>query len=357
MLFSLAFTSVSMQVDATRSKGEPLGEISFFFRLRHLYTTVVGPSTTTLFKLAYDDYKELAASYVDDAEHVIEQMISQVEGGAQDGKSASASHVSGDSILSNAAGAQSSVTATITAAIKRKSSQLVATFLEAVAENSVARVNAMLESGKVGADDMDENRRTALHIAAGSGHLELCTVLLRNHGATVDVHDCTGASPLDAALASRQSAIADLLTQQYGSRVAASGAAAQLYMQRLMCATQTDDKEYVDMLVRAGVDINSRNTARRTPLHIAVVADASNVLSYFLEQPEVQLGPLDSHNHTPLWDALLARNAPVALKLRLAGAPLQVCNQIVLCFRTSMRACVRKVPARGNCCTAKICSC
>ena len=324
---------LGMQVDATRSKGEPLGEISFFFRLRHLYTAVVGPSTTTLFKLAYDDYKELAASYVDDAERVIEQMISQVEGGAQDGKSASASHVSGDSILSNPAGVQGNVTATITAAVKRKSSQLVAAFLEAVAENSVARVNAMLESGKVGADDMDENRRTALHIAAGRGHLELCTVLLRNHGATADVRDRTGASPLDAALASRQGAVVDLLTQQYSSRVAASGAAAQLYVQRLMSATQKDDREYVDMLVRAGVDINSRNAALRTPLHVAVVADASNVLAYFLEQPEVHLGPLDSHNHTPLWDALLARNAPVALKLRLAGAPLQVRYHLSLCSR------------------------
>jgi Ankyrin repeats (many copies) len=128
----------------------------------------------------------------------------QVETGAQDGRSASASRVSGDSLLSTGAGVDGDAAATITAAIKRKNSQLIATFLRAAADNAVESVAAMLESGKVSVDDTDDNRRTALHVAAARGHTDLCAALLKAHSATIDLRDRTGASPLDVALTARR---------------------------------------------------------------------------------------------------------------------------------------------------------
>jgi hypothetical protein len=66
-----------------------LGDVAFFFRLRHLYTAVVADTSSTLFMLTRDDYEQLCASYVDDAEKAMEAMISAVEGNGKAGKSQS----------------------------------------------------------------------------------------------------------------------------------------------------------------------------------------------------------------------------------------------------------------------------
>lgn len=71
----------------TRGKGQVLGDIAFFFRLRHLYTAVVADTSSTLFTLARDDYEQLCASYVDDADKAMEAMISVVDDSGKAGKS------------------------------------------------------------------------------------------------------------------------------------------------------------------------------------------------------------------------------------------------------------------------------
>ena len=41
--------------------------MSFFLRLRHFTSAIVGKAAATLFRLSHDDYAQLAATYVDDA--------------------------------------------------------------------------------------------------------------------------------------------------------------------------------------------------------------------------------------------------------------------------------------------------
>jgi hypothetical protein len=74
-------------VAETRGKGQVLGDVAFFFRLRHLHTAVVADSSSTLFTLAHDDYEQLCATYVDDAAKAMEAMISVVDDSGKAGKS------------------------------------------------------------------------------------------------------------------------------------------------------------------------------------------------------------------------------------------------------------------------------
>jgi hypothetical protein len=173
---------VCLQLDSVRGKSELLAEISFFFRLRHLYTAIVGKVSTTLFKLTIEDYQQLSATYVDDADIAINQVINSLEAasGAAGKSQTSVETTPTADNLSNA----SSVRRTINAAIKRQSVQLVAAFLAFVAENDLEQIDAVLNAGKLHVDDMDDGGRTALHVACSHGHLESVRLLMDKHSAT-----------------------------------------------------------------------------------------------------------------------------------------------------------------------------
>ena len=183
-----------MQVDSSRGRGEALGEISFFFRLRHTHTAVVGRSAATLFKLRYDDYLQLAATYADDAEQVLAAVIAKVEaaGGAGGSKASGETDLTAiaatvDDTPENAvvaAGANSrSAQQRVGDAIRRKARQEVAAFLQSAADKQVAAVLATLAAKKVHVNIADAHGRAALHVAASCGHTDLARELLE-HGAS-----------------------------------------------------------------------------------------------------------------------------------------------------------------------------
>lgn len=59
------------------------------------------------------------------------------------------------------------------------------------------------------------------------------------------------------------------------------------------------------------------------------------VLGTLLCHPKTRLGPVDSHGHTPLWDAMVMGDHAIAGMLRVKGAPVQPNIAMQLCKAAS----------------------
>ena len=146
---------------------------------RHLYSAVVGKSSSTLFKMSWDDYQQISATYVDDSSRAVEQVIANLDDSGNVDKSQS----SMNSATSVGEGNQK-VKSTIEEAVKRQNSESTIAMLDSVAEGDIDKVNSMLQSGKVSVDDADYDSRTALHIACSLNKLEIAKLLLEKYSAT-----------------------------------------------------------------------------------------------------------------------------------------------------------------------------
>eukprot|EP00892_Ulva_mutabilis_P004253 jgi/Ulvmu1/219/UM001_0223.1 len=134
----------SEMVSETRSRGGTVGELSFFFRLRHLYTACVGKNRATVFVLPYSDYKQLAATYVDDDAAVLAALVDS----AGTGKARSGS-ISQALVDSAAQENHAMVMAKVDEAIQRRTEQHIVKLLDATSKNDVQLVQKILDSGKV----------------------------------------------------------------------------------------------------------------------------------------------------------------------------------------------------------------
>jgi len=85
-------------------------------------------------------------------------------------------------------------------------------FITAAAEGDKVEVQAVLDFGNININSGDYDKRTALHLAAGEGHLDIVEMLCKA-GANVNVEDRWGHRPLDDAKNAKQnsSAIMKLL--------------------------------------------------------------------------------------------------------------------------------------------------
>jgi serine/threonine protein kinase len=71
-------------------------------------------------------------------------------------------------------------------------------FIQAASDGNIQEVEALLEFGSIDLDQGDYDKRTALHLAAGEGRIEVVEVLCRA-GADVNVEDRWGNRPMDDA--------------------------------------------------------------------------------------------------------------------------------------------------------------
>lgn len=131
------------QVSESRTRGDTVGELSFFFRLRHLYTACVGKNRASVFVLPHNDYKQLAATYVDDDAAVLTALVDTAGTWKERPDS-----VSGTLADSAAEANQASVMHKVDEAIQRRTEQHIVKLLEATANNDVKLVQSMLDTGK-----------------------------------------------------------------------------------------------------------------------------------------------------------------------------------------------------------------
>jgi Ankyrin repeats (3 copies) len=134
------------------------------------------------------------------------------------------------------------VRAKILDAVKRQSEQIVVAFLHAAASNDTAAVDRILDEGSIEVDDSDGPlpavarllvctvwwfsflcwvyklhagaSRTALHLAASKGHLEMVTRLVVKYAASPTIRDKYGSTPLDDAIRHKHMPVVQFLATQ-----------------------------------------------------------------------------------------------------------------------------------------------
>jgi hypothetical protein len=100
--------------------------------------------------------------------------------------------------------------------------------LRACSRGDTAEVGRLLEAQPLMVTFKDYDGRTALHVAASDGWLELAQMLI-DKGAAINVSDRWGGSPLDDAFRHRHDAVADLL-RGLGGRTGATDLNAALFL-------------------------------------------------------------------------------------------------------------------------------
>lgn len=152
-----------IQVRETKKKGDTIGELAFLFRLRHIHAACAGKTRVAVFALAYSDYKQVAATYVDDETAMVDALVDSVDSSKSD-KFSMTSETTLDSTTQQNEGA---VWRKVDEAVRRRKEQNVVKLLAAVAAKDMRLVQLLLES---------EHVEVCCHRQCVSAFLHVCGV-------------------------------------------------------------------------------------------------------------------------------------------------------------------------------------
>eukprot|EP00026_Physarum_polycephalum_P002866 Phypoly_transcript_02875.p1 GENE.Phypoly_transcript_02875~~Phypoly_transcript_02875.p1 ORF type:complete len:834 (-),score=168.92 Phypoly_transcript_02875:78-2579(-) len=172
----------------------------------------------------------------------------------------------------------------------------IATFLFAAAQNEIGMVQSLLDEETVRVNDCDYDKRTALHVAASEGHIDVVRILIRE-GADLNFADRYNATPLDDAIHHGHQDVAKLLVESGAKHGVGSN-----FGLDLVHAAGHGDLKNVIKLVENGIPINSCDYDLRTPLHLAIAGRHEQVVKYLLEHG-ADITAEDRYGGTPLEEA------------------------------------------------------
>jgi len=172
--------------------------------------------------------------------------------------------------------------------------------LLAAARGDVNMLNRILKyySPRLSVDFRDYDRRTALHVAASEGHLEMVKFLIDKKGAAINRSDRWGGSPLDDAHRHRNTEVASYIRAR-GGRTGSTDLTANL----INAASLGDLDEVILLIEHCGVEVDAGDYDNRTALHLASAADQDEVVQYLLKQGKANPNSEDRWGFRPLDDA------------------------------------------------------
>lgn len=165
----------------------------------------------------------------------------------------------------------------------------------------------------------DYDRRTALHVAASEGNLEICQYLVIVKRAKINRSDRWGGSPLDDTHRHRHQEVALFLRQQ--GAVTGSGNQST----NLITAAADGDVDEVQMLLTAASAklvesiVSKGDYDKRTPLHLAASEGHASIVA-LLCKAKANVNSEDRWGSRPLDDALKAEQEECASILKQYGA-------------------------------------
>jgi len=185
--------------------------------------------------------------------------------------------------------------------------------LQAAALGSKVNMEAILEKRPRFVDFRDYDRRTAMHVAASEGHIEVCKFLVER-GARINRSDRWGGSALDDASRHRQKEVI-----QYLRSLGATTGSASRATNFIKAAAEGDIDEVETLLITGEVDVNEGDYDKRTALHLAAGEGNTNIVRLLCKY-KADVNTEDRWGNRPLDDAVRGKNEESAQVLRDHGA-------------------------------------
>ena len=168
-------------------------------------------------------------------------------------------------------------------------------------------------------NESDYDGRTALHLAASEGHMEVIEYLVEIK-ANIMCRDRFNGSPLEDAVRHnfevRNAKQVQALLRDHGATLSGEGLD---YVVKMCSFAATGDVENIRLLAENGVDVSLGDYDDRTPLHLAACNGNTAVLEYLLKQDTVLINAVDRFGGTPHQDALRHGRKGGAALLEEAG--------------------------------------
>ena len=180
-------------------------------------------------------------------------------------------------------------------------------------------INGLREIQAVGGDMNlgDYDKRTAMHLAASEGMMEVIVALVDELGAGHSPVDRWGGTPLDDALRQGHSEVAMYLLAKGAVRnVQAENDTAAALCQ----AASKGDIDELKKIKREGGDVNIGDYDKRTAMHLAASEGMLAIVKALVEDLGANHSPVDRWGGTPLDDALRHNHSNVAIYLISKGA-------------------------------------
>jgi ankyrin repeat protein len=182
----------------------------------------------------------------------------------------------------------------------------------AAVNGSLEEVQRLVEAG-VALDCGDPFGRTALWVAAKSGHKLIIRFLLQN-GSCVNIPDCEGVRPTDIAVREGHlGAVNEFLKHDPDIRPEGTDILKNLLYE----ASESGDLEVVPIILEHGISVNTNNKNGNTPLHVAAKSGRKEVTSLLLKCG-ANVNTADKDGKTPL--ILAAENGLVEIVQELLSA-------------------------------------
>mmetsp|Transcript_31994 Transcript_31994/g.51668 ORF Transcript_31994/g.51668 Transcript_31994/m.51668 type:complete len:1406 (-) Transcript_31994:604-4821(-) len=287
------------------SRGDVIGELAFFFGVRQPYGARVSASAhAVVYIIPKQEYADLCKAYPQQDELILRNAFQSC--GWETGRSVQSATARSNST--------STLLQVIAQAREKKEQEKIAALCSAASKNNLEEVKRLLLSSDLNVNAGDYDGRTALHLAASEGHVELVRFLLERK-ANINVVDRYGGTPLDDAVRHARDEVATLLLN-FNGRMQTENVP-----DKVINASAAGDLDTLRRLIRFGVDPNQVDYDRRTPLHLAA-ANGHLQLVKFLVSQRVDLNAVDRKNGTALQDALRHNHHHIAKYLRRHGAQL-----------------------------------
>ena len=312
-------------VAATRHVGEAVGELAFFFGIRHpTNARASSHGMLMVFVLRREDYQQLAKLFPDEDEKVTRNALSTVDGvetrsragTSEAGASMASSRPSNSVVDASAIDDINTVRQVLEVAKRKKRIERIVNMVSCAAKGDLDELRRILTTTDLHVDEGDYDERTALHLAASEGILPVVQYLVQEAGANMDVTDRYGNTPLVDSIRHKHDAVVVFL-QSRGSVMESRELGVAL------CdAAAKNDVPGLQRYFKCGVDPNQADYDRRTALHLAASNGCMESLRFLLSCEGINHTPEDRYLGTPLQDAVRHGNVEAQALLLAAGSRL-----------------------------------